>query len=359
MTQFLCFHNIPQIKTPLISGLILLVGGISVGMTLDYTSPTYSQLQEEFSLSELYMTIFNISSLLAAFCGGLIMHFLVDFLGNRNCFIISGLIAGLSYLLLGISTHTWSLYLFRTVTGFTIGFFSTIVPVYLSEIAPEGATSLYGFFIQIGISFGFLIPTVVNVFTKWRQLTFICSAPGLICFLFGPFLPVKKPAYDTTKTVHASFCTVFKYSRELVISFFLMFFLQFSGINALLSNLNNIITSAKISMSTNLIATLANIVQIISTIIASNIVDRLGSKICWLASSFGQFIAFILLFLQQLLKLPAIVFIIGLLLEQLSYGIGTGPIPFAYTASLFKVEVQSSAMACTSGYSWILSVIAL
>lgn len=136
-----------------------------------------------------------------------------------------------------------------------------------------------------------------------------------------------------------------------------MFFLQFCGVQAIISNLEPIITQANLGINPSIIAVCANIAQLISNVIAAFIVDGWGRRPCWLLSSAGQLVAFILLTAYDLAELPTGVFIAALFCEQLFFGIGTGPIPFMRTAELFSDAVRSSAMALMTAINWVFVVI--
>ncbi|OHT03359.1 major facilitator superfamily transporter [Tritrichomonas foetus] len=345
--------NIPKISIPIISGLLLMMGGISTGLTLAYPSPASSDLIAKFDLSSIQNTMFNVSGLLAALAGAVVINIIIPIIGKNSALLLTAFINFGSFLGIGLSNSMWLIFFMRCLNGMTLGCFSTICPVYLCEIAPEEKINSYGFLNQIGLSIGFLLPSLFGFFSDYSQNALLCMIPSVILFLGCIFIPSIKQQ----EAVKVSPLNVFKFPKEFIIAVLLMFFLQFSGINALLSNLETIITNSKIDMNTSLVAVIANIVQICSTIFASFLVDRFGNKICWIVSTAGQAIAFILLCLQQKLNLPGPVFLVGLFLEQLTYGIGTGPIPFSLTSQLFPVEVKPSAMGICTGISWAFSAI--
>jgi MFS family permease len=133
----------------------------------------------------------------------------------------------------------------------------------------------------------------------------------------------------------------------------LMFFLQFSGINAVLSYLETIIRESGIDVSVSVLSISANCVQLVATFVAMVVVDRFGQPLCWCVSASLQIIAFILLALQQLCGLSGSVFICGLMLEQLGYGVGIGPVPFALSAQLFEPETVAGVMPIGTAANWI------
>jgi hypothetical protein len=212
--------------------------------------------------------------------------------------------------------------------------------------------SFFGFINQIGCCTGFLLVTVLGAAVSWRQTSFICSVPSIVIALTGFFIPEKE-----VEASNISIGEICQYKKELLFGFIFMFFLQFVGISAVLSNIESIIRSANLTVSAGLVGILTNVVQLITTIIASFIVDKIGNRICWTVASVLQLIAFIFLCLHQVLGWPSGVFIAALFVEQIGYGIGSGPIPFPATAELFVPEVRATGMAISTGENWILAAV--
>jgi MFS family permease len=241
---------------------------------------------------------------------------------------------------------------FRVLTGITCGLYSTICPTYLSEVAPDDKKFLFGFINQIGCAVGFLLVTVLGASVTWKQTSYICAVPSMILVLTSLFIPERSEAVS-----NSTLCDLFQYKKANFIAFLFMFFLQFSGVSAVLSNIETILTSANLTISSSLIGILTNVSQLVATIISAAIVDKLGNRLCWIIATICQLIAFIMLCLHQKLGLHSAVFMVSLFLEQIGYGIGTGPIPFAAAAELFNIEVRATGMAIGTGENWILAAL--
>ena len=343
----------PKIRVHFINGLIIMLGGISIGLSLAYPSPTSAEISAKFNFTSIQTTMFNVSGFICAMVGSVVINFLIPRIGRGWSAFVTALIAALSFYGIAFANSLWLIFLMRCINGATIGFFSTVCPVFLQEIAPEGHENQFGYFNQIGLAIGFLLPTIFGMFCGYRMIAIYSSIPNILMIVLVPFVPVVEHQ-DELKVKPT---TVLKFARELVVAACLMFFLQFSGINALLSNLETIIKNSKIDVNTSFIALGANLTQILATIIAALVVDRWGNKPCWIISAAGQLVAFIILGVQQLVTGPGGLFMAGLFLEQLTYGIGTGPIPFALAAQLFPIEVRSVAVGLATGLSWLLSAV--
>lgn len=331
-----------------------MMGGTCSGLTLAYASPTSKEITNKFGLKKIENTMFNVSAFICAIFGAVLINIFISLIGKPICTFIVTVIYALSFCLIGVVEKYWLLILFRCLNGFMCGTYSTLIPVQLAENAPPEKINLYGYLFQIGLAIGYLFPSVFGFFSDYQQIAFLCLIPPLILVLGSLFLPNIKPEQNENEK-KGSPKDILKYPKELVIALLLMFFLQFSGINAIMSNLEPIIIDSKIDIKPSLCATIANLSQILLTIVSAFVVDKLGNKVCWLISSTGQLIAFILLCIQQKCNLPGPVFMVGLFIEQISYGFGTGPIPFSLAAQLFPLELSAFGVGLSTGVNWILS----
>ncbi|EAY20746.1 major facilitator superfamily protein [Trichomonas vaginalis G3] len=328
------------------------MGGINMGLGLVYSSFTLTPITDRFGLTKTESTMFNVVGYLCAMIGSIFITPFVNRFGKRwtgFCVAIYGIIV---WIVLGLSQNKPMVFVFRGLTGMTIGLYSTITPSFIAEVAPAGKKNLFGFMNQIGFAIGFLTVTILGALISWRYTSIICCFPSVIIACGILFIPEQE-----NKAIKVSIGQVCKYKKELLIAFLCMFFLQFSGINAVMSNMQIIITNAKINISTSVVGILTNIVQLIATCISAVVVDKLGTIACWITSASGQLIAFLLLCLHQKCALPSWVFMIGLFLEQLSYGIGTGPIPFATASNIFRVELRATAMSISGAENWGLGTL--
>ena len=344
--------TLPQISNPWICGCLLALGGVDMGFGLVYSSFTLTAITNEFNFSETESIWFNVGGILAAMVGALAINPLVGKFGKRYCCFASAIYGTIVWILLGVSVNKVMAFIFRVLSGTTIGLYSTICPTFISEVAPLSHKYLFGFMNQIGIAIGFLVVTILGASVSWRITSYVCAFPSVILAFTILFIPEQQ-----TTIVKASTSHLFKFKKQLFIAFLCMFFLQFSGINAVMSNMQIILETANLSISSSLIGILTNVVQLLATIISATLVDRLGNRICWIISAAGQLVAFVLMCLHQVLTLPSWVFMVSLFLEQLTYGVGTGPIPFAASAELFRIELRAPAMAVSTAENWLLSAI--
>ncbi|KAH0795269.1 major facilitator superfamily transporter [Histomonas meleagridis] len=344
----------PYIPFTPICCFILAMGGVTMGVSLSYCSPALPQIQEEFHLSSTEATCFNVMSPVCGMIGCIICSFLTGRIGRRWCTFICAVFTFLTWIFLALPKVFWLLMLLRCLNGFSLGFFSSVTPIFIVEVAPPRYTGLFGYMHQLGTAFGYWYPNLVgNTVSAWRDVTYICSIPSGILMLGSLFISDR-----VGPTKGASYGKVFKYKKQMLIAMFILLIQQFSGINALQSNLRTILSEARIS-NASIIETMATVCQILTTIAASFIVDRWGRRNCWILSTVLQFIAFLLLAIQQIAQTNGALFIVGLFVEQLSYGFGMGPIPFLVVAELYPEEVRSASMALMTVTCWLFAAVVM
>ena len=345
--------KIPKLRIPIIIGLILMMGGTCSGLTLAFASPTSEEISSKFHLSSIQNTMFNVCAYICSIFGAVMINIFIPHFGKPLCIFVVTVIYAITFCIIGVAEVMWLIYFMRSLNGLMCGTYSTLIPVSLAENAPPGKINLYGYLFQIGLAIGYMLPSLFGFFSDYQQISFLCMIPPLILVVGSPFLPEVKQEKNEDKKVNPF--DVFKYPKKIIIGFLLMFFLQFSGINALMSNLEPIIRSSGIDIDPPVLATTANLSQVLLTIVSAFIVDKLGNKTCWNISAVGQLIAFILLCLQQKLGMHGAVFMVGLFIEQMSYGFGTGPIPFSLAAQLYPPDLSPIAVGIATGVSWVLS----
>ncbi|OHT16945.1 major facilitator superfamily transporter [Tritrichomonas foetus] len=344
--------KVPLIKSPLIAALVVTLGSVTMGSILSFASPTQEQITNEFHFTDTQQVLFNVCAHICAVFGAPFINVFLPMIGRKKGCFLTGALAFIAFVILGRSKKLWLLFLMRCIAGLTIGFGSTICPSYICELAPLEKRGLYGYINQLLTSVGFMLPSLFGFTKDWRLNSSLCAIPsGILCILivFTPDSSVSGKA--------PPFVTLGKHPKQILVSLALMFFLQFSGVQAIISNLQGIIEKAGMDVDSRIISVVANLSQVLTTALAAFVVDRWGRQFCWELSSAGQLLAFILLTVYKLANTNPALFLVGLFAEQLFYGIGTGPIPFLRAAELFPDDVRATAMGVLTSANWLITTI--
>uniref|UniRef100_A0A0V0IFK3 Putative sugar transporter ERD6-like 16-like n=1 Tax=Solanum chacoense TaxID=4108 RepID=A0A0V0IFK3_SOLCH len=284
----------------------------------------------------------------------------------------------------------------RFLTGYGIGIFSYVVPVYIAEIAPKnlrgGLTTINQLMIVCGSSVAYLLGTVIT----WRNLALTGILPCtflLVGLLFIPESPrwlakvglekefevalrklrgkdadvsreaAEIQAYvDTLQSLPKTrILDLFssKYIRSVIIGVGLMVFQQFIGINGIGFYASQTFESAGLSNSN--IGTIAYaVVQVPITIVGAFLMDRSGRRPLLMVSATGTFLgcfltgaSFYLKGNDILLEWVPILAVSGVLVYISAFSIGMGAVPWVIMSEIFPIHVKSAAGSLVVLVNWL------
>lgn len=149
--------------------------------------------------------------------------------------------------------------------------------------------------------------------------------------------------------------------RGIIISFGLMCFQQFSGINAVIFYTNDIFKAAG-GIDAGIATIIVGVMQVVSTFVASLVVDRLGRRLLLLVSDALMALCTLFLGIYFFMKdrdassvenlgwLP----IVSLCIFIVSFSIGFGPVPWLMMGELFASDVKGIAGSLSGTLNWLL-----
>ena len=189
----------------------------------------------------------------------------------------------------------------RSISGIGIGAISTVTPVYIAELSPIDHRGSYGVMNQLATSIGVLLMYFFGIWLSWRPLAGIAMVPPvvlIVAIIFIPESPVDKvlrgslSSESRTDAKPDRLCSR-KYAKGLVVAFLVVIFQQFSGINALVTNLNPIFIASKVNLESAVSSTIVSASQVLTVACSTPLVEKLGRKKTWMLSTLGQAICLI------------------------------------------------------------------
>jgi len=154
---------------------------------------------QEVTLWAVTVSIFQVGSMIGAFKGAAI----VDWIGRRKAFLVTHglcLVASIFSVLCKSCYSIEMLILSRLCLGLSGGVGNTIVPLFLSEIAPSSLRGPFGVMHVVGFTFGLTISQITGMDVLlgtqylWPFLSAITIASSLFSLLLHPFL-LESPVY--------------------------------------------------------------------------------------------------------------------------------------------------------------------
>ncbi|XP_058738057.1 sugar transporter ERD6-like 7 [Vicia villosa] len=373
---------------------IAVCGSYEFGACAGYSSPTQDAIRKDLSLSLAEYSLFGSILTFGAMIGAITSGPIADFVGRKGAMRVSSAFCVAGWLVIYFSKGPVPLDIGRLATGYGMGVFSFVVPVFVAEIAPKelrGAlTTLNQFMIVTAVSVSFIIGTVLS----WRALAIIGLIPTAV-LLLGLFLIPESPRWLAKKGRAKDFVAALqtlrgkgadisheaaeiqdyitslellakpkmldlfqrRYLRSLTIGIGLMVCQQFGGINGVCFYTSSIFDLAGFPSATGTI--IYAILQIIITGLGAALIDKAGRKPLLLVSGSGLVAGCIFTAVAFYLKVhnvglgavPALA-VTGILVYIGSFSIGMGAIPWVVMSEIFPVNIKGQAGSIATLVNW-------
>ncbi|KAH1258244.1 Sugar transporter ERD6-like 7 [Glycine max] len=245
------------------STFIAVCGSYEFGACAGYSSPTQDAIRKDLSLSLAEYSLFGSILTFGAMVGAITSGPLADFIGRKGAMRVSSAFCVAGWLVIYFSEGPVPLDIGRLATGYGMGVFSYVVPVFVAEIAPKelrGAlTTLNQFVITAAVSVSF---TIGNA-KRGRQKDFVAA----LQILRGKDADISEEA------------------EEIQIGIGLMVCQQFGGINGICFYTSSIFELAGFSPTIGTITYAC--LQIVTTGLGAALIDKAGRKPLLLISGSG------------------------------------------------------------------------
>jgi MFS transporter, SP family, arabinose:H+ symporter len=380
------------------STVVAALGGLMFGFDTAVISGTTGALAQTYHLGPRLLGITVSSAIWGTVLGAMLAGFPGERYGRRDS--LRGL--AVLYLISGLGcAAAWSwdaLVAFRFIGGLGIGGSSVLGPMYIAEIAPaEWRGRLVGMFqfnVVLGILLAYLSNYVIGLeqfgASEWRWDLGVTAIPAALFFVLLFTIPrsprwlVKKGRLAEARsvlqltgdenfehnleeivqsiTVEQKQATEKLFSRRYLFPIFLAvsigMFNQLSGINAILYYLNDIFSHAGFSrVSGNLQAVVVGATNLIFTVLAMSIIDRVGRKTLLLIGSVGTAgclagVATIFFTAQHQN------FLLWLLIGYIAFfGFSQGAVIWVYLAEVFPNTVRAKGQSLGSFSHWFMNAL--
>ncbi|CAH0401707.1 unnamed protein product [Chilo suppressalis] len=368
--------------TQYVAAVAAAIGAVIAGTILAWTSPALPQLipmpSQSDNTNKTTVNFVNnngtlINSLgqpadflldtkdtIGALIVALPVGYLAQKLGRKPTILLLAVPFMLNWLLIIFANGAGMLIAARFVAGLGTGGICVAAPMYIGEIAETSIRGSLGAFFQLFLTVGILF-----TFVNRRR-----DAEKALRWLRGPDADLAGELEDMQKEVDnasrqrggiGSMFTQRSTCMAFICSLGLMFFQQFSGINAVIFYTNQIFQSAGSDIPPGIATIIVGVVQTIATYISSLLIERAGRRILLLQSSIIMGICLVVLGVyfklqENGLDLAAIGWLplVCLVLFIISFSMGFGPIPWMMMAELFPVEFRGTASGISVIVNWLL-----
>ncbi|HLH03482.1 MAG TPA: sugar porter family MFS transporter [Bryobacteraceae bacterium] len=380
------------------STIVAALGGLLFGFDTAVISGTTADLTHAFALTPFRLGLTVAIALIGTVVGSIFAGLPGDRYGRRDSLRLMAILYLLSALGCAIAWDWYSLVFFRFIGGLAIGGSSVLGPMYIAEISPAHLRGrLVGFF-QFNVVAGILVAYLSNYLigrqqfgaAEWRWMLGVSGIPALL-FLLMLFTIPRSPRWLAQKSRLTEARSVLaqigepdpdaeladiarsidvehghaeeplfqrKYRVPVFLAVAVAMFNQLSGINAILYYLNDIFARAGFSkVSGDLQAVLIGFTNLIATILAMSIIDRVGRKTLLLIGSVGCTIC---------LAGVAAVFLSGshenllvwLLVGFIAFfSFSQGAVIWVFISEVFPTRVRAKGQSLGSFTHWFMNAI--
>jgi len=373
--------------------VIAAIGGLLFGFDTAIVAGATRYLKDQFALTSLQEGWAVSVVLIGCMFGAGLAGSISDRIGRKRFMLVSAVLFFISALGCAFPQNIFQFVVFRFIGGLGIGSASILAPLYIAEVSPARIRGALVSVNQMAIVTGILLAYFVNwVFagvgpSNWRWMFGMGALPSVIFFVLllrvpeSPRWLVKKDrekealgvlsrvndaatAAVEVRSIKAtlllekgSLAELFRpgFRRAVFIAIVLAILQQITGINAILYYAPRIFERAGFERISAIgQSTIVGLVNMLFTVVAILLVDRVGRKPLLLIAAAGMGISQLLLgaaFKIEHLSGTAILLLI--LLYIAFFAMAMGPVVWVVLSEIFPTRMRGSAMAIATVALWI------
>jgi SP family galactose:H+ symporter-like MFS transporter len=370
------------------------LGGMLFGYDVGVISGAILFIKKDFSLSpgleEIVVSSVLLGSLVGAIGGGI----LADRLGRRRLLIITAVVFVLGSIGAALASGTAWLVVARIVAGAAIGIASFVGPLYISEIAPVAIRGKLVSINQVAITCGIVISYLVDYAfagsQAWRWMFALAVIPAAafgIGLMFIPnsprwlaarghadqalavlnrIRPQEKVAGELGEIQHSLAQQKGHWSELLspllrpamIVGVGLAIAQQITGINTVIYYAPTIFKFAGLSSaSAAILASVGvGVVNVVFTVVAMQLIDRVGRRPLLLVSLAGMALSLFALglafSLPQLFGSLGWIAVSSLMVYVGSFAVGLGPVFWLILSEIYPLRIRGRAMSVGTVANW-------
>ena len=353
------------------------------------------------------------SALVGCVAGAGLAGRMSDRYGRRTPLLLAACLFIVSAAFTAAASTLWLFIVFRIVGGIGIGLASALSPIYIAEISPQDRRGTMVAVNQLTIVLGVLAAQIVNLIIAepsvsgttaqqiveswngqrgWRYMFAAELVPAglfLVMMLYAPESPrwlvrhgdrekalavlkrvgsltfanrtlaeIRATFEGSDQAVHISELRRPVYRPVLVIGITLAVFQQWCGINVIFNYAQEVFASAGFDIDSTLRSIVATgTVNLLFTLLALPLVEKLGRRRLMLMGSFGLAVVYALIALAYSNGTLGVPVLILVLCAIAIYAATLAPVTWVLLSEIFPNKIRSTAMAVGAVFLWIASFV--
>ncbi|RVU01001.1 MFS transporter [Mucilaginibacter limnophilus] len=378
--------------------MVVALGGFLFGFDTAVISGAEKAIQHYWNLSVFEHGLTISIALFGTVIGSIFGSRPSDYFGRKNTLLF----VAIAYLLSSVGTaitSNWIIFLsFRFLGGLGVGASSVTAPIYISEVSPAAKrgklVGLFQFNVVLGILISYLSNYLISQMgdSSWRLMLGIQALPSLVFLVLIKFIPesprwliVKKDDVqravailqvinpigyqdDLVAIQNSRHDNVGKmsgrlfsgqYKTPVILAVVFAFFNQVSGINAIIYYAPRIFEMAGLGAHSSLLSTVGiGMINFIFTLLAINVIDKVGRKKLMLIGSVGL-IASLALVASTFHsgKFDGFAIPMYIMIFIAFFAFSQGAVIWVFISEIFPNQVRAKGQTLGSSTHWIMAAI--
>lgn len=379
--------------------MVVALGGFLFGFDTAVISGAEKSIQAYWNLSVFQHGLTISIALIGTVIGSLLGSKPSDRFGRKNTLYFVAAAYLLSSIGTAFSTDWYMFLVFRFLGGLGVGTSSVTAPIYISEVSPADRRGrLVGLF-QFNVVLGILISYLSNYLlgqggeTSWRWMLGVQAFPSFVFMILIKFIPesprwliLKKGEIDKALSIlkiinplncdrelaeirhsnldshgkkHNNSLFSAEYKKPVFLAMLFAFFNQVSGINAIIYYAPRIFEMAGLGPHSSLFSTVGiGMVNFIFTLIAINIIDKVGRKLLMLIGSVGLIVSlFLVAFTFYQGQFSGFAIPIYVMVFIAFFAFSQGAVIWVFISEIFPNQVRAQGQTLGSSTHWVMAAI--
>ncbi len=393
------------------------LGGFLFGYDTAVINGTVDAIQSQFHMSNLVLGFVVSSALLGSAVGAWFAGPLADRVGRIRVMVIAATLFAISATGSGLSFSAWELTIWRVMGGLAIGAASVIAPAYIAEMSPREIRGRLGSLQQLAIVSGIFASLLIDYAvaqagggsalglvpwggTAWRWMFISAAIPAIVYGVLALQIPesprylVRRQRQPQARQILAHYVggdvdgqvrdieTTLAGNVDKVrlrdlrgprfgllpsgwVGILLSVFQQFVGINVIFYYSTTLWHAVGFSESSALLTSvITSVTNILTTLIAIALIDKIGRKPLLLIGAAGMVITLGTMAIcfstatgsgKNLTLSPTVgaIALVAANLYVVSFGMSWGPVVWVLLGEMFNNVIRATALAVSAAAQWL------
>jgi MFS transporter, SP family, sugar:H+ symporter len=391
------------------------LGGLLFGYDSAVINGAVSAIQDEFGIDNKTLGLAVASALLGAAAGAMTAGRLADKIGRVSVMKIAALLFLISAICTGLAPNVWIVVIFRVIGGIGVGVASVIAPAYIAETSPPRIRGRLGSLQQLAIVSGIFLSLAIDYglaqlaggsreelwlgLAAWRWMFIVMAVPAIVYGALAYTIP-ESPRYlvasyriPEARRVLAMLLgeknleiTITRIQDSLKaekppswrdlrkptgglygivwVGVGLSVFQQFVGINVIFYYSNVLWEAVGFDESQSFVITvITSITNIVTTLIAIALIDKIGRKPLLLIGSTGMAVTLATMAIvfqtaqvvdgkPELGPVAGPIALVAANLFVVAFGMSWGPVVWVLLGEMFPNRIRAAALGLAAAAQW-------